>query len=104
MHHHVQEVSVWVWILKWKYYRVDLEDSRKGWILLFFWHFSFYLFAPATYIIQTHRCCQSDDRISRVHTQNCCLSRVFFIFETGFACSLNGNIMVDPFTLLLEQV
>ena len=42
---------------------MELKDiDQEGWILMFFGFFSFNLFVPATYIIQTHRCCQSDDR------------------------------------------
>ena len=50
-----------------------------------FWHFSFYLFAPATYIIQTHRCCQS---ISTAHTENCCLSRGFLFSKKALLVEL----------------
>ena len=82
MHHHVQEVSVWVWILKWKYYRVDLEDSRKGWILLFFWHFSFYLFAPATYIIHTSLLSKRRSDKQSPHAK--------LLFKSGFFNFRNG--------------
>ena len=41
---------------------VELKDIRTGWKLMGFLAFLVLCFAPATYIIQTHCCCESDDR------------------------------------------
>ena len=87
--------SVGGWVLKWKllwsggcwcYFTivyvdffllvVELQVNRKGSILMFFWHFSFYLFAPATNIIHTQRL------ISRVHAQ------IFILLHNTFTLIL----------------
>ena len=40
-------------MLKWKYYRVDFEDSRKGWILMFL-DISRFIFSPPPHTLYKH--------------------------------------------------
>ena len=42
---------------------MELENiDQEGWILIFFGFFLLINLSSRLYIIQTHRCCQSDDR------------------------------------------
>ena len=59
----------------------EVTSYRERFYFDVFWHYS-----PPLLIHYTNTPLLSKRRsISRVHTENCCLSRVFF-FETGSAC------------------
>ena len=78
---------------------VDFEDSRKGWILMFF-GISRFIFSPPPHTLYKHIVAVkvTIDKQSP-HAKWLVKSGGGVIFETGSACSLNGDIMVDPFTL-----
>ena len=83
--------------------RVALEDCRKGWILMFF-GISRFIFSPLPHTL--YKLIVTVKAMIDIKAEFTRKVAVVggFIFETGSACSLNGNITVDLLTLLLEQV
>ena len=78
--HRVPEIAVLSLVLRRKYYRVDFKDSRTGWILMFL-AFLILFFRPR-HIHYTNTVSKRRS-ISRVHAENCCLSRGGGYFRNG---------------------